>query len=127
MNLLHENSLGKTLDAINDALFFEKQIPQEEARRTARWIAGRQGLPTSYAGMFAPTNEDYKEGVRLFTGERISSRVGTGHILGEEACRALLLLNVGLGDVENALDQAMHCMELRLRESEAEDPRLGFY
>ena len=72
MNLLHENSLGKTLDAINDALFFEKQIPQEEARRTARWIAGRQGLPTSYAGMFAPTIEDYKEGVRLFTGERIS-------------------------------------------------------
>ena len=46
---------------------------------------------------------------------------------GEEACRALLLLNVGLGDVENALDQAMHCMELRLRESEAEDPRPGFY
>ena len=82
MNLLHENSLGKTLDAINDALFFEKQIPQEEARRTARWIAGRQGLPTSHAGMFAPTNEDYNEGVRLFTGERISSRVGTGHILG---------------------------------------------
>ena len=84
MNLLHENSLGKTLDAINDALFFEKQIPQDEARRTARWIAGRQGLPTSYAGMFAPTNEDYTEGVRLFTGERISSRVGIGHILGED-------------------------------------------
>ena len=77
MNLLHEDSLGKTLDAINDALFFKKQIPQEEACRTARWIAGRQGLPTSYAGMFAPTNEDYNEGVRLFTGERISSRVGT--------------------------------------------------
>ena len=127
MNLLHENSLGKTLDAINDALFFEKQIPQEEARRTARWIVGRQGLPTSYAGMFAPTSEDYNEGVRLFTGERISSRVGAGHILGEEACRALLLLDVGLGDVENALKQAMHCMELQLRESEAEDPRPGFY
>ena len=127
MNLIHENSLGKTLDAINDALFFEKQIPQDEARRTARWIAGRQGLPTSYAGMFAPTNEDYTEGVRLFTGERISSRVGAGHILGEEACRALLLLDVGLGDVENALKQAMHCMELQLRESEAEDPRRGFY
>ena len=127
MNLLHENSLGKTLDAINDALFFEKQIPQEEARRTARWIAGRQWLSTSYAGMFASTNEDYTEGVRLFTGERISSRVGTGHNLGEEACRALLILNVGLGEVENALDQAMRCMELRLRELESEDPRPGFY
>ena len=77
--------------------------------------------------MFAPTNEDYTEGVRLFTGERISSRVGTGHILGEETCRALLLLDVGLYDVENALDQAMCCMELQLRESEAEDPRPGFY
>ena len=77
--------------------------------------------------MFSPTNEDYPEGVRLFTGERISSRVGTGHILGEEACRALLLLDVGLGDVENALEQEMHCMELRLRESEAGDPGPGFY
>ena len=75
----------------------------------------------------APTYKDYKEGGRLFTGERISSRVGTGHILGEEACRALLLLDVGLYDVENALDQAIHCMELRLRESEAENPRPGFY
>ena len=77
--------------------------------------------------MFAPTNEDYTEGVRLFTGERISSRVGTGHILGEEACRALLLLDVGLGEVENALEQAIRCKELRLRESETEDPRPGFY
>ena len=77
--------------------------------------------------MFDPTNEDYTQGVRLFTGERISSRVATGHILEEEACRALLLLNVGWGNLGNALDQAMHCMELRLRESETEDPRPGFY
>ena len=77
--------------------------------------------------MFAPSNEDYTEGVRLFTGERISSRVGTGHILGEEACRALLLLDVGLGEVENALDQAMRCMELRLSVSEVEDSRPGFF
>jgi len=97
MNLLHENSLGKTLDAINDALFFEKQIPQEEARRTARWIAGRQGLPTSYAGMFAPTNEDYTEGVRLFTGERISSRVGTGHILGGRSLSGVTSSQCGFG------------------------------
>ena len=127
MNLLHENSLGKTLDAINYALFLKKRSPRRKPVEKQDGSQEDRGLPTSYAGMFAPTDEDYIEGVRLFTGERISSRVGTGHILGEEACRALLLLDVGLGDEENALEQAMHCMELRLRESEAEDPQLGFF
>lgn len=127
MDLLHTRSLGGTLDAVNEALFFGRRIPKADARRVATWIAGRQGLPGSYAGMFAPTPKDYTQGIRLFTGERISTRAATGHILGEEACRALLLLNVRSKDVSGALAEATHSMDERLGESEGEYGRLGFY
>jgi hypothetical protein len=127
MGLLDEGSLGNTVDALNEALFFGRPIPKAEARRAARWIAVRRGLAGSYAGMFAPTPKDYADGIRLFTGERISSGAATGHILGEEACRALLLLDVGLNDVRAALARATRSMEKRLRESEAARPRPGFF
>jgi hypothetical protein len=94
MELLDTRSLANTIEAVNDALFFGKRIPKNETRRVAIWLAGRQGLSGSYAGMFAPTSRDFAEGIRLFTGERITSGAATGHILGEEACRALLLLDV---------------------------------
>ena len=77
MGLLHTRSLSGTLDAVNEALFFGKRIPKDESRRVAGWIAARQGLPGSYAGMFAPTSQDYAHGIRLFTGERISTRAAT--------------------------------------------------
>ena len=127
MRLLDTRSLGGTLDALNEAFFFGKRIPQAEARRVAKWIAGRRGLAGSYAGMFAPTPGDYADGIRLFTGERVSSGAATGHILGEEACRALLLLDVRLSDVSSALARATRSMDKRLRESEAARPRPGFF
>jgi hypothetical protein len=127
MELLCTKSLGKTLDAVNDALIFGRSIPNAEAQRVAKWIACRRGLPGSYAGMFAPTEKDYADGITLFTGERISSVAATGHILGEEACRALLLLDVGLGDVEDALSEATRSMERRLGESEAGGRQPGFF
>lgn len=127
MKLLHARSLASTVDAVNEALFFGERVPRSEARRVSTWIAGRQGLAGSYAGMFAPTSMDYSNGIRLFTGERISSGAATGHILGEEACRALLLLNVGTAGVRRALSQATQSMEARLAESELERGRQGFF
>ena len=127
MDLLRTRSLAGTLDAVNEALFLDKHIPKTEARRVAAWIASRQGLPESYAGMFAPTSRDFAEGIRLFTGERISSRAATAHILGEEACRALLRLNVGSSDVRDALARANRSMDRRLAESEGERRRSGFF
>ena len=85
MNLLDRNSLGRTIDAVNDALFFRQCIPEPESRQVADWLAARQGLPGSYSGMFAPTASDFEKGIRLYTGERITSGAATGHILGEEA------------------------------------------
>jgi hypothetical protein len=106
MNLIDTLSLSQTLDHLNDCFFSGKMIPDDEKRATADWIAARQGLKGAYAHMFAPTEKDYREGVRVFTGELIQSGAATGHVMGEEACRALLLLNVADPAVTHALEQA---------------------
>jgi hypothetical protein len=127
VKLLDTLSLASTIDAVNEALFFGRRIPGNEARRVAVWLADRQGLPQSYAGMFAPTSKDFAVGIRLFTGERISSGAATGHILGEEACRALALLDVDVEKARVALRRATRSMDDRLRQSESELGRRGFF
>jgi hypothetical protein len=77
--------------------------------------------------MFAPTERDFRAGIRLFTGERVTSGAATSHILGEEACRALLLLNTDVKKAREALQRAIRSMDSRLRESESGGGRLGFY
>jgi hypothetical protein len=77
--------------------------------------------------MFAPTEGDFAEGIRLFTGERISSGAATGHILGEEACRVLYLLNGSPARVRQALARASSSMDRLLTRSEAGNPRRGFF
>lgn len=64
--------------------------------------------------MFAPTKSDFDSGIRLFTGERMGSNAGIGHILGEEACRVLHLLKVKNKDVEKALKEATAGIQERL-------------
>jgi hypothetical protein len=127
MKVLNSRSLAGTIDAVNDALFFGRRIPANEVRQVARWLAGRQGLPGSYAGMFAPTAWDFAHGIRLFTGERISSGAGTGHVLGEEACRVLLLLDADVPEAREALARATRSMDKRLARSESERGLRGFF
>ena len=114
MTLLYTRSLAATLDAINEALFYQRRITNEEKKEAARWIASRQGLPGSYADMFAPTEEDRKEIPRVFTGEKPGSLASASHILGEEACRALILLDVADREVRQALEHARHGIMSRL-------------
>ena len=127
MDLLNKRSLATTLDRVNEALFFGRRIPRPEARGVALWLASRRGLPGSYAGMFAPTARDFANGIKLFTGERISSGAATGHILGEEACRAVLLLDVDEPLVREALARANRSMDRRLAQSESGRGRRGFF
>jgi hypothetical protein len=91
MKLLHPTGLALTVDAVNEAFFYGKPITPQERLRAARWIAQRQGKPGSYADTFALLDRERAQGVRLFTGERITSAAAR-HIMGEEACRALRLL-----------------------------------
>lgn len=114
MGILNTNSLTLTLDAINDIIFYGHSITNSERKEVAKWIAGRQGKSDSYANMFAPTERDFKEGIRLFTGERVHSRAAIGHILGEEACRAIILLDLKEEGVQDALKKATLGMMSRI-------------
>ena len=125
MGIINENSLALTLDSLNDSFFFDKPLTSEEKTETAQWLAGRQGKPGSYCGMFAPTRYDFETGTQLFTGEKIPSKAATGNILGQETCRALLRLNVSDNNVQEALDRATRGMMARLNERLS--PDTGYY
>lgn len=127
MTIIDTKSLGNTIDALNEAFFFERHLPDSQRKEAAAWIAKRQGLPGCYAGMFTPTDQDYKSGIRLFTGERVTSGAATGHILGEEACRVLILLDVKDKQVKSALERASQGMLSRMERSESESTTYGTY
>jgi len=124
---VNTESLAETLDAVNDAFFYERVSAESERKEVARWIAEMRGKPGSYAGMFAPTSIDRTNGVKVFTGETVRSGAGTGHVLGEEACRALILLGVADTVVKSALDRATDGMLRRLRQTENAGKVHGIY
>jgi len=125
MAIVTPDSLAATLDAVNEALFFGRAVGKTEREGVAAWIAARQGLPGSYAGMFAPTEKNLREGARFFTGEHLPSRAGTAHVLGEEACRALILLDASDAGARAALERARQGMLGRLRAAEARERNTG--
>ena len=125
MNLIDNESLAGTLDAVNDAFLHGTTIPKKSRLEVAEWIAARQGLPGAYAGLFAPTEKDFRKGIRLFTGEKLGTRAGIAHILGEEAARALILLGTPHSNERAALERASIGMVRRLQEHER--PESGRY
>lgn len=127
MKIVNLNSLAATLDALNEAFFYGYQLTKLQKLEAAKWIATRRGKPSSYAGMFAPTDSDFKKGIKVFTGEPVRSNAATGHILGEEACRALRLLKVSNPDVKTALNQANNQFLKRLGEYETQYKVYGMY
>jgi hypothetical protein len=121
-------SLGGTLDSLNEAWFFNRPLPRAQGVAAARRISDRQGLDGSYAGTFAPLSADFLDGIRVFTGERVRSRAAVAHILGEEACRALILLDAPLGRVRTALSRASDGLLQRLHAGENHpSSRSGMY
>lgn len=118
-------SLGVAVDEVNQAAFDGQQLPVAVRRRMARWIGGRQGLAGSYCGMPAPTSADFQGGLRVFTGESVRSGGGMAHVLGEEACRALILLDVRGRHVQSALDRASAGMTERLEAARLRERRAG--
>ena len=99
-------SLAAIVDSVEESRFFGPKVPASALLTAAREIASRQGLPGSYARMFAPTVLDFRRGIRVFTGEPVRSGAATAHILGEECCRLLLKLKVKDRLVSAALARA---------------------
>ncbi|MBK8552900.1 MAG: hypothetical protein IPL53_18315 [Ignavibacteria bacterium] len=105
MSIIHTKSLYKTLDNLNQKFFDGTVLSSSERNQLAKWITERQGLKGSYTNMFAPTDNDFK-GIILFTGDKLTSKASSAHILGEESLRALHLLNVKDKKVQAAFDKA---------------------
>jgi hypothetical protein len=120
-------SLAETLDAVNESFFYGKKMTESDRIQTAGRIASRIGKPGCYAGMAAPTGNDFSNGVRTFTGEWVRLKAGTGHTLGEEACRALIQLNVQESTIKEALQQATQGMLQRLMINETPGDVQGLY
>jgi len=127
MVTVNTESLAETLDVVNDAFFYRQVLTKSERKDVARWIAEMQGKSGSYAGMFAPTSSDRSNGIRVFTGETVRSGAAIGHILGEESCRALILLGIADATVKDALDRATLGMLRRLRQTETAGEVYGLY
>jgi hypothetical protein len=109
MTILDVNSLGNTVDHINESLLTGQIILPEDGLKAARWIASRQGEKGAYRTMFAPTQADFEQGIRVFTGEKLVY-ASARHILGEEAARAVWLLGRQDLDVRAAYDRATDWM-----------------
>ena len=120
--LIHQSSLSETVDAVNDAVFFGKAIAAADRRLVSRWIAARQGLPGAYGELFAGFAPELTSGIRLFTGERVAS-ASARHILGEESCRALLLLKSDDATATAALTRATTWIIDRVEMAASDSPR----
>src|SRR4029453_18750891 len=119
--MINTSSLSATVDAVNAAVFDGDVLPAGRRRQVAGWIAARQGLPGAYADTFAGFPNERAKGIALFTGERIGS-ASARHILGEETCRVLRLLEVRERTVTQALARASAGL-MRCLERAALDPR----
>ena len=120
--MIQRTSLSQTLDAVNEAAFFLRKIAPSEAKATANWVAARHCVPGTYARMFGLFPDERASGIRLFTGERVTNAAAR-HIVGEEACRALLLLNANSPAAREALRDATADMLQRLGPADAAGPR----
>jgi hypothetical protein len=120
-DVIHERSVSRTLDAVTEAELGGRTLPRAERVRVARWIAARQGLPGAYGHTFAGFPDEQRNGIVVFTGERMTA-ASARHILGEEASRALRSMDVRDASVQAALDRAdagmMECLH-----HFADDPR----
>jgi hypothetical protein len=127
MNHSIPNSLWGTVDQINHSYYFRETIPTKRKRELASWIADRIQEEGGYNGLFAPTNHDYENTVRTFTGEPVTSRAGKAHLLGEEALHSLVLLNVHNTHVDKAKEVAINIIHDIVLQNEVEGKWCGFF
>lgn len=118
---IHRKSLSKTVDGVNEAFFVRKTIPATDGREVSRWIAARHAVPGAYGKLFGGFPSERQSGIRVFTGERITS-ASARHILGEESCRALLLLASRDPKADAALAQATAWMINRVTQAGLDAP-----
>jgi hypothetical protein len=124
--LVNPESLAETIISVADAYLHKRTLSDTKKLDAARWIADRQHMDDAYRPyMFAPTFADITNGARTVTGERLTSRAGIRHILGEEACRALILLASDDRCVQDALQSSI--ANMKWLHSDGPEASLGWY
>jgi hypothetical protein len=108
--LIHETSLSETIDAVSARLAEGKPLPAVEREDVVAWLLGRQIQVGRGGGMFAPFPGEYEAGVRLFTGERLRTRVAMRNVLTLESARILSALAGESADVRKTLSRSSVAM-----------------
>ncbi|MCC7263760.1 MAG: hypothetical protein IT369_14695 [Candidatus Latescibacteria bacterium] len=125
--MLNRQSLGATANAVNTALLLDQPITRRQAAEVAAFIAGRQGLPGNYGGLFAPIEGELSAPYRLFTGDPALTGAAARHILGEEALRLLKVLGVEARAVRQALGKAQEAFAAQLEQVQERRGGKGTY
>ena len=105
MPIIHPASLAATLDATDEALFFQKTIPVSVRKDVSDLLISRQIQSGSNAGCFIPFTAEAATESRLFSGERLNTAFASRHIQLIEAARLLKLL--GMDDKATAKSIAL--------------------
>jgi hypothetical protein len=103
--MIQWTTLAATVDEANAAFFDNHAIPPARAEEIATWLVDRQIRSGKQRDMLAPTDQDYREGARLFTGERLRTKLATQNVLTAEAVRVLVLLGISSAPVQDCLDR----------------------
>jgi hypothetical protein len=108
--LIDETSLSETIDAISVRLAADEPLPMAEREDVVAFLLGRQVQAGRDRGIFAPFPGEFEAGVRLFTGERLRTRVATRNVLTLESARILSALAGDRAAVRSALARSSVAM-----------------
>ncbi len=101
--MIHNPSLAKTIDTINEAFFHNQSTPRDLMQEIVEWLCQQQVKSGSNTGIFMPTETEIKEGITLFTGEKLKTKLASRNILTQEAARILILSKITSEEVQKSI------------------------
>ena len=126
MSLLNKTSLYKTVDSVNEALFYGVKIPKTEADSISSWISSRYDTEHSYNHSYGLTGKDMNSKVFTFTGERLLC-ASMRHIMAEESARVVLQLSKITGRKPDTLAMTDNWFYKMLEASEKAGKPIGTF
>ncbi len=105
-----QNNLSTTIDSLNEAFFYAQPLAPEMLGQAVHQLVERQWRFGPHVGLFAPSEDELAEGVRLFTGEKLQTLLAARNVLGAEAARMLVLSKEDDLPVRDALALANRAM-----------------
>ncbi len=108
--LIDETSLSGTIDAVSARLACGGTFSSTETESLVGWLLDRQIRSGRGRGMLDPFPGEFEVGVRLFTGERLQTRIATRNVLTLESARILSALAGEAPEVRSALSRTSEAM-----------------